>query len=64
MVSLNTAPDSMRTWMDDVQCLGTEAALADCDFAGWGNENCGHSEDVILVCTNAEEPGNIYMIYA
>ena len=31
--------------MDDVQCGGGESRLADCAFAGWGLENCSHSED-------------------
>ena len=37
-------------WMDDVQCAGGEARLADCPFAGWGVHNCRHSEDVGVSC--------------
>ena len=37
-------------WMDDVQCTGSESRLADCAFAGWGIENCRHSEDVGVSC--------------
>ena len=37
-------------WMDDVQCAGGEARLADCSFLGWGVHNCRHSEDVGVSC--------------
>ena len=37
-------------WMDDVQCVGSESRLADCPFAGWGQHNCRHSEDVGVSC--------------
>merc|ERR1712142_156501 len=38
------------TWMDDVECRGDEESLFDCIFRAWGQENCGHSEDVGIVC--------------
>ena len=37
--------------LDDVACGGTESRLASCRHAGVGRHNCGHHEDVGLVCT-------------
>ena len=38
-------------WIDNLNCTGTEASIFDCDFAGWGVENCGHTEDASVQCT-------------
>ena len=37
-------------WMDDVDCTGEETALDLCYFWGWGINNCGHYEDVGVIC--------------
>ena len=45
-------------WLDNVECFGTETRLDECGHNGWGSENCGHSEDIILVCsTSASSTG-------
>ena len=41
--------------MDDVQCGGTEATLQECQFNGWGLNNCAHNEDVGVICLNGKE---------
>ena len=37
-------------WMDDVHCIGFETRLIDCNHNGYGNHNCGHSEDAGVTC--------------
>ena len=45
-----SAESSVPILMDDVHCYGNELRLADCGHVGWGNHNCGHSEDVGVSC--------------
>ena len=45
---------SQSIWLDDVSCNGSESLLIDCSHAGIGNENCGHSEDVGIICMKRE----------
>ncbi|XP_029437095.1 deleted in malignant brain tumors 1 protein-like isoform X2 [Rhinatrema bivittatum] len=37
--------------LDDVNCRGYESNLGRCSHRGWYNHDCGHSEDVGVVCT-------------
>ncbi|XP_037937801.1 uncharacterized protein LOC119671297 isoform X3 [Teleopsis dalmanni] len=36
--------------MDEVDCSGNETKLKDCNFKGWGVNNCGPDEVVGIVC--------------
>eukprot|EP00075_Anas_platyrhynchos_P036919 XP_027326172.1 deleted in malignant brain tumors 1 protein [Anas platyrhynchos] len=54
-----SAPGSARfgegsdpIWLDDVNCIGTEAALSECQFQPWGSHNCRHGEDAGVVCSD------------
>ncbi|PIK49864.1 putative scavenger receptor cysteine-rich protein type 12 isoform X1 [Apostichopus japonicus] len=42
---------SGRTWLDNVECIGTEGTLQDCPKNNIGDENCGHYEDAGVECT-------------
>ena len=36
--------------LDDVNCDGTESEVTDCSHPEWGANNCGHREDVGVIC--------------
>lgn len=36
--------------MDDLACDGSETDIIDCKFPGWGQHDCGHSEDASVDC--------------
>ncbi|NWU94375.1 DMBT1 protein, partial [Upupa epops] len=39
-------------WLDNVLCVGTEAALSECRSKGWGVHTCGHGQDASVVCSD------------
>jgi hypothetical protein len=41
---------SGKIWLDDVICTGYEWSITQCYHRFWGLANCGHSEDVGVVC--------------
>lgn len=45
-------PGTGQVWLDDLRCLGYESSVADCQHLPWGQNNCDHSEDVGLRCSD------------
>ena len=37
-------------WMDEVECNSNSTDFLKCAHDGWGEEDCSHSEDVLLAC--------------
>jgi len=43
-------------WLDDLECKGNESFLSMCVHKPWGVNNCGHDEDVAIMCNSSENP--------
>ncbi|KAJ8300514.1 hypothetical protein KUTeg_022033 [Tegillarca granosa] len=50
---------SGQIWLDDVRCYGNESTLQQCTHRPWGVSNCGHGEDVGVVCTSHTTPPTV-----
>ena len=50
---------SGNIWLHNVRCNGTEMSIAYCLHYGWGSHNCGHSEDVSVLCPSMRLVGGI-----
>ncbi|XP_070550976.1 scavenger receptor cysteine-rich domain-containing protein DMBT1-like [Ptychodera flava] len=48
-------------WLDNLSCGGHEDALANCTHQGWGVQDCGHHEDIGVVC-NAATDGDVRLV--
>uniref|UniRef100_A0A8D9F791 Neurotrypsin n=1 Tax=Cacopsylla melanoneura TaxID=428564 RepID=A0A8D9F791_9HEMI len=42
---------SLPVLMDEVECIGNETSLRDCDFNGWGIHDCGPEEVAGIICS-------------
>ncbi|XP_037801290.1 uncharacterized protein LOC119596184, partial [Penaeus monodon] len=52
-------PGEGQVWLDDVRCLGYESSVADCQHLPWGQNNCDHTEDVGLLCSNTPATASV-----
>uniref|UniRef100_A0A3Q1IDY1 SRCR domain-containing protein n=1 Tax=Anabas testudineus TaxID=64144 RepID=A0A3Q1IDY1_ANATE len=47
-----------QIWLDDVTCSRNERSLTECQHRGFGNHNCGHSEDAGVICVRLTGSGS------
>ena len=43
---------SGKIWLDDVHCQGNENSIVNCRHRPWGEHDCGHHEDVSVICSS------------
>lgn len=43
-----------QIWLDDLKCRGNESNIDSCPHRAYGSNNCRHTEDVGVVCTDSE----------
>lgn len=45
-------------WLSNVNCIGTESKLIDCEFDQWGINNCSSTEAAGVICDNNKFVGD------
>ena len=49
-------------WLDNVDCRGKEKSITECSHSGWGIENCAHSEDVGIICSEEDVTAELRLV--
>ncbi|XP_028416710.1 deleted in malignant brain tumors 1 protein-like [Dendronephthya gigantea] len=44
------------TWLNEVDCIGSEGNITSCPHSGWGVHGCLHHEDAGVECSTTDKP--------
>ena len=47
-------------WLDEFDCPSDASSISDCSHNGWGSNDCGHSEDVSVTCSDRKSTAYNY----
>ena len=47
-------PGSGTIWFDNLHCVGNETTILQCQTKAAGDNDCTHSEDVGIICTDGK----------
>lgn len=53
-----TIQGSATIWLDDLACNGTESSILKCNHRPFGENNCDHTEDAVVSCSDGVKLGD------
>ncbi|KAL8562815.1 hypothetical protein ACOMHN_004507 [Nucella lapillus] len=54
--------ESQETWLDEVNCTGSEPSLSHCPKSDWGIHDCDHTEDAAVICPSVSPEDDIIFL--
>ncbi|KAL0148694.1 hypothetical protein M9458_056021, partial [Cirrhinus mrigala] len=58
LIGAHFGQGSGKIWISFVMCTGSESTLKNCGSLGWGDNNCDHSKDAGVICSDVRLVGD------